>query len=81
MVYSRPGCHLCKVLLEELMVMVKDHVAVQIRNIDTRSDWQRRYGLRIPIVVFGDQEVCQYTLDKKAIGAIVTAEKRSFKTS
>ena len=70
-VYSRPGCHLCEVLLEELMPIIRGRLDLQMCNIDTNSDWTTRFGQRIPVVVFEGQEICHFKLDKGAIARIV----------
>lgn len=75
-VYSRPGCHLCEVLVEQLLPLIRGQLELQICNIDTESDWQRRYALRIPVVVFDGREICQFTLDKDAIVHILEEQKR-----
>ena len=75
-VYSRPGCHLCEVLVEQLLPLIRGQLELQICNIDTESDWQQRYALRIPVVVFDQREICHYNLDKDAIVRIVEEEKR-----
>ena len=70
-VYSRPGCHLCEVLLEELMPIIRGRLDLEMCDIDTNSDWTARFGLRIPVVVFEGQEICHFKLDKDAIARIV----------
>jgi glutaredoxin len=50
-VFSRPGCHLCEVLLEELEPMCRaSGVGVRVVNVDSDPAWQQRYGTRIPVV-------------------------------
>ncbi len=66
-VYSRPGCHLCEVLLETLEPLVMGQLALEVRNIDTRDDWRATYDTRVPVVRFDGQDICQYALDKPAI--------------
>ena len=39
-VYSRRGCHLCEQLIEELLPLVRGHLAVDVRDIDSRDDWR-----------------------------------------
>jgi len=70
-VYSRPGCHLCEILLDELMLIIRDQLELEVFNVDTDSDWQARFGQRVPVVVFEDQEICHFKLDKEAIARIV----------
>ena len=70
-VYSRPGCHLCEVLVEELMLIIRGRLDLQMCNIDNNGDWTARFGQRIPVVVFEGQEICHFKLDKDAIARIV----------
>ena len=68
-VYSRPGCHLCEVLLESLLPRVRGRAAIDVIDIDSRPEYQEDYGLRIPVVELDGQFVCQYTLDTDALTA------------
>ena len=70
-VYSRQGCHLCEVLIEELLPLVRSKLEIQVNDIDSRPDWLAAYGTRVPVVEFDGQLVCQYTLDRDAIRRIV----------
>jgi thioredoxin-like negative regulator of GroEL len=70
-VYSRPGCHLCEQLIEELLPLVRGHLDVEVVDIDSRPDWQAKFGVRIPVVEFDGNFVCQYTLDAPAVREIV----------
>ena len=73
-VFSRPGCHLCEIMLEELLPMVRDRYPVVVRNIDENTDWKRQFGLRIPVLHFNGKEVCHFHLDKDALIAQMSAE-------
>ena len=70
-IYSRQGCHLCEVLIEELLPLVRDRLAVQVNDVDTCPGWVESYGARVPVVEYRGAFVCQYTLDKDAIRRIV----------
>ena len=70
-VYSRRGCHLCDVLVEELLALVRGRLAVEVRDIDTREDWQQRFDLRVPVVEYQGKVVCRYRLDRQAVAAIL----------
>lgn len=70
-VYSRRGCHLCDVLLEEMLPLVRGVLDVEVRDIDTRPEWHERYFMDIPVVTFGDQEVCRHRLDREALGELL----------
>jgi hypothetical protein len=80
-VFSRPGCHLCEELIEELMPLARDRFTVEVHNIDTREDWSVEYAMRIPVVRTGAREICQYHLDVEALHAALYAETASNSTS
>ena len=71
-VYSRQGCHLCEQLIEALLPLVRDRLAVEVRDIDTDEDWQRAYATRIPVVEYDGELVCQYHLDREALARILS---------
>ena len=72
-VYSRPGCHLCEQLVEELLPVVRDKVPIDIVNIDTCEEWRSAYNTRIPVLEYDGEFVCQYALDVAAVQRIIAA--------
>ncbi len=66
-VYSRPGCHLCEMLIEELLPLVRDLAKVKVTNIDDDKALAEAYGLRVPVVEIDGREVCHFHLDRDAI--------------
>ncbi len=66
-VYSRPGCHLCEVLIEELAPLLRDVARVDVHDVDARQEWRDRYGDRIPVVEIAGEYVCHYRLDREAL--------------
>lgn len=66
-VFSRRGCHLCDVLLEQLLDLVRGRATVTVRNIADDPELERRYGKRIPVVAAAGEDLCQYRLDADAI--------------
>ena len=70
-IYSRPGCHLCEQLLEEVLPLVRGRLEVEIVNIDDDIDLSREYGTRIPVLEYAGEFVCQYTLEDNAIRKIL----------
>lgn len=70
-VYSRQGCHLCEILIEELLATARGRAAVEVRDVDTRDDWQRRYGTRVPVVEHEGRTVCEHRLDEAAVRAVM----------
>lgn len=73
-VYSRQGCHLCEVLLEELLPLVRGHFDVEVRDIDTREDWRETYNTRVPVVELEGEALCEYHLDRDKILALLRQE-------
>jgi len=67
MVYSRRGCHLCELLLEEIEPLVRDRANVRVLDVDERPEWQAAYGDRVPVVCCDGDEICQYNLDRRAV--------------
>ena len=72
-VYSRPQCHLCELLLDELQPMAAGQAEVQVVDIDADPVLQERYWLRIPVVAGTDGELSEYPLDRNAVMAYLAA--------
>ncbi len=70
-VYSRQGCHLCEVLIEELLPLIRGYMELDVRDVDSLEEWRQAYDIRIPVVEFEDEFVCQYTLDRAALRRII----------
>ncbi len=66
-VYSRRGCHLCELLIEDLLPVVGNRATVEICDIDSRPDWQQKYNTRVPVVAYRDKVVCEGRLDRHAV--------------
>lgn len=75
-VFSRRGCHLCEVLIEELEPLVRGVLSITVEDIDSRDDWRRRYGERIPVVEFEGEPVCEAFLDRAAIAEVLQRLRR-----
>jgi hypothetical protein len=71
-VFSRRGCHLCELLLDELLPLVEGRLAVRVCDIDSREDWRGAYHTRIPLVIYDGEEICQYHLDRAALTRILS---------
>ncbi len=70
-VYTRRGCHLCELLLEELLPAVRGRLAVELRDIDSREEWRRDYDDKVPVVEYDGKVICQYHLDRDALKRIL----------
>ena len=71
MIYSRQGCHLCELLIEELAPMIRGRLATEVCDIDTRAEWRRQYGVRVPVVEYEGSLVSEYPLDRTAIADLL----------
>jgi predicted thioredoxin/glutaredoxin len=71
-VFSRRGCHLCEVLLEELLPLVQGRAEVLVCDIDSREDWREEYDTRVPVVIYDGELICQYDLDREALARILS---------
>ena len=65
--YSRPGCHLCEELAAELEPLLRGRAIVELKDVDESVALERRYGLRIPVLVDGDVELSGYPLDRARV--------------
>ena len=49
---SRPECHLCEEFLDAMRECSPEAAAqTTIEDVDSRPDWQKRFGLRIPVLI------------------------------
>ncbi len=69
--YSRPGCHLCEVMLAALEPLLAGRGSVSVVDIDGDPGLRARYGRRIPVLAHGDVDLCQYHLDAAAVLAVL----------
>lgn len=72
--YSRPQCHLCELLLEELRPLLDATTRVEIVDISEDAELNRRYGLRIPVLSFAGEDVSGYPLDQSRLQQILAAD-------
>lgn len=70
-VYSRAGCHLCEILIEELLPLVRGVLAVEVRDIDSCPEWRSKYDTRVPVVEYEGRTICQYRLEGAAISTLL----------
>ncbi len=71
-VYSRPGCHLCEQLIEEITPLLRGRAVLEVRNIDSRTDWREDYDTRVPVVEMDGRFVCEYELDRAALHSMLS---------
>jgi hypothetical protein len=74
---SRPGCHLCEALREELEQAFPGRFDLREACVDDRPEWRRRHGLQIPVLLDDAGEVLSRTrLDAEALAHWLEARSR-----
>ena len=68
---TRPGCHLCEEMLVELEPLIAGRAKVDIVDISEDNELSARYGLLIPVLKHGDEELCRYRLDRDRITGLL----------
>lgn len=73
-VLSREGCHLCEQMLEELATLERDAriPPVAVLDVDSKADWARQYGLKVPVLLLDGSAICHYTLNSQELLRLVT---------
>ena len=72
--YSRPACHLCERLEEELAPLIAGRARLEVIDIDGDIELKKRFGLRIPILAAGEQELSAYPLEVAALERFLESE-------
>jgi hypothetical protein len=67
--YSRPECHLCEALSEQLEPLLGGRAVVEIVDVSSSPALEQRYGLRIPVLVDGETELSGYPLDRARVAS------------
>ena len=70
-VYSRRGCHLCELMIEELVPLCRDRATLRVLDVDSREDWRVAYGSRVPVLCAGGRELGEARLDREALVALL----------
>jgi hypothetical protein len=70
-VYSRRGCHLCEVMLEQLEPMCRGRAQLSVRDVDTRPEWAVSYGEKVPVLCCDNEELCHFELDRSRVESIL----------
>lgn len=72
--YTRPGCHLCETMLEQLQPFIEQYpIEVQLVDIDSDDELLRRYAIKIPVLALDGETLCQYQLDPQVLGQALKA--------
>jgi hypothetical protein len=66
---TRPECGLCEQMLQELETLRQRHTLpmIQLLDVDSDSELQRRYGLKIPVLLLDRVPICSVRLDPDSL--------------
>jgi len=68
---TREGCGLCEEFEQELCLQFPA-LLFERAEVDSREDWRRRYGLKIPVLLDGRGDlVCATVIDVPAVAAAI----------
>jgi glutaredoxin len=64
LIYSKPGCHLCETVKEQLSKLQKQHPfrLLEINILDDPGDYER-FKEEIPVVFIAGRKAFKYTVD------------------
>jgi thioredoxin reductase (NADPH) len=67
--YYREQCHLCDAMRKALVAFTRNHPSVRWHEIDIDRDSEliRRFDARVPVLCYGDTEICHYFFDESAL--------------
>lgn len=66
---GREECGLCEEMAADLAALSEELTLPTIERVDVDTDpqWQRRYGLKIPVLLWGDEPIATTHLDPDEI--------------
>jgi hypothetical protein len=66
---TRPECGLCEAMLQELEGLRAQYPLppIQLLDVDSDPQLQRRYGLKIPVLMIDRVPICSVRLDREAL--------------
>ena len=68
--YSRQYCHLCDEMLASLEALRGElGFALEVIDVDTEPELQRRYDELVPVLMHGERELSRWRLDPSTLRA------------
>lgn len=73
--YFRHGCHLCEDMQAALQALPESGlIELELVDVDRDSELQALYGLKVPVLKKGEQEICHYELDIVSLRHVLEAD-------
>lgn len=77
LLYSRPGCGLCEEMLAQLQALpIACTVPVDVIEVDSDPHARRRYGHKIPVLLYAGELVCHGHLDAEEVYKALAHRRR-----
>jgi len=73
-VYSKKGCHLCEILIEQLYELLGERAEIKIKDIEQSNHLLEKYKTRIPVVRYQGKSLFQYHLDSSVIEDVLNQQ-------
>jgi len=66
---TRPECGLCEQMLHDLETLRATHAlpGIELLDVDSDPELQRRYGLKIPVLLLDRVPICSVRLDREEL--------------
>ena len=72
-VYGRSYCHLCDDMIAALHTLQGRFVfMLKIVDVDTDAALEARFGVKVPVLMSGNRELCHYYLDEPVVTAFLS---------
>lgn len=73
--YFRHGCHLCEDMQTALKALPEFRdIDLKLIDVDSSNELQQLYGLKVPVLKMGEQEICHYELDAVSLRHALEAD-------
>jgi len=79
-IYSRPGCHLCDVMKELVVRVVRERPelgALEEIDISNDADLEARYGLEVPVLVVDGRKAAKYRVTEEELRRMLAGRAES----
>jgi glutaredoxin len=70
LLYTRRGCHLCEAA-EDMLAAHLPAAGVELVDVDTHPDLQRRYGTRVPVLTADGAVVLEGRFDEVELARLM----------
>jgi glutaredoxin len=72
-VYGRTYCHLCDDMIAALHTLQgRFSFELTVVDVDTNPEVETRFGDKVPVLMYGDRELCHYFMDEPIVSAVLS---------